>query len=174
MHGRLRGFTLLEILIVMAILGVVAVIVIVAINPTERQAQARDTGRISSVGQIGRATVAYYSVKGSFPSGAGWAQDLTQAGELSSFPSGIKYSAYSVNPCTTFAQPGVDATFCYAVDSSNGAIIFATAEANSHNNKCTSPEVAYFTYSTGDGRGGTICSNGDPSPWAPGTQPYVD
>lgn len=168
------GFTLLELLIVMAIIGVLAVIVFVAINPTEKQAQARDTGRISSVTQLGHHMVSYYTARGFYPTDSSWAQDLVQSGELSSFPSGIRYSAYSTTNCTTYQQPSPLFTYCYANDATNGAIVFATAEANSHNAKCTSPETAYFVYSTADGRGGTICSSGDPIPWAAGNQDYVD
>lgn len=49
------AFTLIELLIVIGILGVMAVIVLVAINPGQKQAQARDTGRISGVSQLGHA-----------------------------------------------------------------------------------------------------------------------
>lgn len=169
------GFTLIELLVVITILGVLAVIVIVAINPTERQARARDTGRISSVNQIGRAVVAYYTSRGEFPSDdGGWADDLLNVGELSTFPSGIDYVAYSVEECSTYVQPGVNPTYCYDYDSSNEAIVFATAESQSYTSKCSSPNVAYFVFSTADARGGTICSDGDPAPWTPGTQNYVD
>ena len=172
------GFTLIELLIVMAILGVLAVIVFIAIDPAERLAQTRDTGRISSVTQIGHAAQAYYTANdGNYPETATWAQDLIDKGELGSFPSGIAYTAYSVTNCTiaSFVQPGTDPTYCYGLDATNGAIVFATAEAKSHTSKCTVPgEVAYFVFSTADGRGGTICSSGDPSVWAPGAMTYVD
>jgi prepilin-type N-terminal cleavage/methylation domain-containing protein len=175
LKGR-AGFTLLELLVVIAILGVLAVIVFVAIDPTEKQAQARDTGRVSSVVQLGRAVEAYLTSRGTYPDEASWAQDLLDTGEVGSFPSGIAYTAYSVSNCTTFVQPAGEPTYCYEVDTagSNGAIVFARAEADSDNSKCTSPEVAYFVFSTADGRGGTICSNGDPSPWTSGSQSYVD
>lgn len=169
-----KGFTLIELLIVIAILGILAVIILVLIDPVEKQAQARDTGRISSVVQLGRNVQAYYSQRGTYPATASWAQDLLDTGELSSFPSGIAYSAYSTTNCLTFVQPATDPTYCYDLDSNNGALVFALAEANAYTQRCTAPESAYFVFSTADGRGGTICSNGDPSPWSPGTQTYVD
>lgn len=168
------GFTLIEILVVLAIIGVLAVIVVMSINPAERQAQARDAGRVSSVAQLGRATISYYTSRSTYPSEAEWAQDLDDSGELSSFPSGIEYILSGTSNCTTYQQPGADPTYCYSLDATNGAIVFARAEATSHNDKCTAPEVAYFVYSSADGRGGTICSNGGPSPWVAGTQIYVD
>jgi prepilin-type N-terminal cleavage/methylation domain-containing protein len=167
-----RGFTLIELLIVIAILAVLAVVVLVAVNPAQRQAQARDTGRQSSVVQLGRAIQTYYTSSSSYPSNSNWAQDLINIGELGSFPSGIAYNAGS--NCVTFEQPGVNPTYCYDLDATNGAIVFSVAEAQKNIVKCTVSETPYFTFSTADSRGGTICFNGDPTPWAPGTMNYVD
>ena len=175
LRGNLAsGFTLIELLVVMAILGVLGVVVFIAIDPTERQAQARDTGRISSVTQIGRSIQGYFTQRGSYPSTATWAQDLLDIGELPTFPAGVPYTAYSVSNCTTFVQPATDPTYCYDFDSDDGAIVFARAEAESDNSKCTGTDVAYYVYSTGDGRAGTICSTTEPAPWPSGTQTYVD
>jgi len=169
-----KGFTLIELLIVMAILGVLAVVVLVLLNPVERLAQARDTGRISSTAQLGRSLQAYYTQRAEYPSTATWAQDLVDESEISTFPAGTPYNAHSVTNCTTFVQPAIDPTYCYNLDVDNDALVFAKAESNSHNGKCTLPEVAYFVFSTADSRGGTICSNSDPSVWAAGTGSYVE
>jgi len=166
-----KGFTLIELLIVIAILGILAVVVLVIMNPGERQAQARDTGRISSVTQIGRSLQAYYSTKTSYPDVANWANDLVVSSELTTFPSGIAYSYNSVTPCSTYVQPAAAPTYCYNEDqdSSNGAVIFSKAESTTYRSKCTAPDEAYFVFSTIDAHGGIICSNGDP---APGTLTY--
>jgi prepilin-type N-terminal cleavage/methylation domain-containing protein len=47
-----RGFTLIEILVVIGIIAVLAAIVIIAINPARQFAQARDTQRQSNVDTI--------------------------------------------------------------------------------------------------------------------------
>jgi prepilin-type N-terminal cleavage/methylation domain-containing protein len=47
-----KGFTLIEILVVIGIIAVLAAIVIVAINPAKQFAQARDTQRTSNVESI--------------------------------------------------------------------------------------------------------------------------
>ncbi|HLE48577.1 MAG TPA: type II secretion system protein [Patescibacteria group bacterium] len=170
------GFTLIELLIVIAILGVLAVVVFVAINPAERQAQARDTGRISSVTQIGHSLQGFYTVGTAYPNVATWAQELIDHGELSTFPAGINYNINGITACTEYVQPALDGTYCYNEDQANGngAIVYSKAEATANRDDCTSPEEAYFVFSTVDGRGGTICSDGDPFPWTAGTQTYVN
>lgn len=47
-----RGFTLVELLLVMGLIGVLATVVLVAVNPGRQFAQARDTQRIAHVNAI--------------------------------------------------------------------------------------------------------------------------
>jgi type IV pilus assembly protein PilA len=47
-----RGFTLIEILLVIGLIAILAAIVIIAINPARQFAQARDTQRFSDVNAI--------------------------------------------------------------------------------------------------------------------------
>ncbi len=52
MHKKSKGFTLIEILIVIGIIAILAAIVIIAINPAKQFAQARNTQRQSNVDTI--------------------------------------------------------------------------------------------------------------------------
>jgi prepilin-type N-terminal cleavage/methylation domain-containing protein len=63
-----RGFTLIEILVVIGIIAVLAAIVIVAINPARQFAQARDSQRQSNVSAILNAVGQYIADhKGNLP-----------------------------------------------------------------------------------------------------------
>jgi prepilin-type N-terminal cleavage/methylation domain-containing protein len=57
--GKLSGFTLVEILIVIAILAILAVVTFVVINPAQRINDANDTKRREDVGAIVSAVTLY-------------------------------------------------------------------------------------------------------------------
>lgn len=58
MKDHKRGFTIIELLIVIAIIGVLAAIV--AVNGTASRAKARDAQRVSDIGNIQTALEAYF------------------------------------------------------------------------------------------------------------------
>ena len=61
------GFTLVELLIVIALLGVIALIVIAAINPIEQANRARDTRFKADGAQLISATDRYFTAFSEFP-----------------------------------------------------------------------------------------------------------
>lgn len=172
-----KGFTLIELLVVMAILGILAVVVLIAINPAQQLARTRDTGRISTVTQLGRDVMAYYTDKGEmFPDETTWIDDLVSEGQISSIPSGIAYTLEGTSGCTTNAIPSTESTFCYKLDSVNnyGALIFANLESQTYKERCNLIGNTYAVFSTADGKGGIICSATDPEPWEAGTGNYLE
>ncbi|MBP6883703.1 MAG: type II secretion system protein [Candidatus Pacebacteria bacterium] len=67
--SRNKGFTLIEILVVIGIIAILATIVIIAINPSRQFKQARDTQRTSNVNAILNAIGQYVADnKGDLPS----------------------------------------------------------------------------------------------------------
>lgn len=62
-----QGFTLVELLIVIALLGVIATIVIAAINPIEQANKARDAGYKSDASELVSAVQRYYASQNQFP-----------------------------------------------------------------------------------------------------------
>jgi prepilin-type N-terminal cleavage/methylation domain-containing protein len=162
-----RAFTLIELLIVIGILGTLAVVVLVALNPIQQLARTRDAGRQSAVTQIGHALEAYaVSHDGEYPDETTtWMDTLETTGEIAKVPSAISYTT-GVNACSNAAENGL----CYDYDTLDGhAIIYARLESDSNNSRCTNAAApdAYAVYSTIDGRGGIVCR-------ATGSEPVAD
>ena len=67
--SKLRGFTLLEMLLVIAIIAILAAIVIVAINPARQLAQAQNAARLSDLKEIHNAIQQYYIDHLDWPTG---------------------------------------------------------------------------------------------------------
>ncbi len=72
------GFTMIELLIVIAVLGVLAVAVLSAINPIEQINRGKDTGSRSDAEQLLSAIDRYYTTQGVYP----WQEDSDAPDEL--------------------------------------------------------------------------------------------
>ncbi len=62
-----RGFTLIELTVVMGVLGVLMGALIIVVNPTEQMRKAHDTQRKNDLSQIQRALEIYYNDHGKYP-----------------------------------------------------------------------------------------------------------
>ncbi|MBI3443668.1 type II secretion system protein [Candidatus Woesebacteria bacterium] len=175
------GFTLIELLIVMAVLGVLAVVILLAINPVQQLARTRDSGRKSTVTQIGHSLEAYFTARGGTyltstnctGVATAWLGCLQTAGEISTVPSSIAYSVTGTAACTITGAGtrGIQNNLCYSVNATGDqAIVYVTLESSAERTKCATGTAGYFVWSTADGRGGLIClASGEPSP---GTQTW--
>lgn len=63
------GFTIVELLIVIVVIGILAAITIVAYNGTQQR--ARDTTRQSDISNLTKALEVYYSINGQYPTSSG-------------------------------------------------------------------------------------------------------
>lgn len=104
-----KSFTLIELLIVIAILGVLAAAVLVAINPAKRTSQARDAKRKSDIAQVATALETYSIANGgsypAIPGGPCWgcnlndiANILETSGDIKKVPQDSKYDPAQSGP----------------------------------------------------------------------------
>jgi prepilin-type N-terminal cleavage/methylation domain-containing protein len=162
MFKNKKGFTLIELLVVIAVLGVLATVLIVAINPFQQLAKGRDSGRLSTVSQLGQATVTYATGNnGTYPTAnATWITTLLNAGEVSIVPGAVAYSITGITPCTT----NVQSSMCYKTSAATGpAIVYARLEATANISRCPAGQNAWAVYSSANGRGGIVCSAAEPA-----------
>ncbi|HRY30975.1 MAG TPA: prepilin-type N-terminal cleavage/methylation domain-containing protein [Candidatus Paceibacterota bacterium] len=89
-----KGFTLLEMLLVIAIIAILAAIVIVAINPSRQLAQARNAQRASDLNAIHKAVQQYYIDELDWPDGLdGSLQEICDTGGDTVEPDCVDLSA---------------------------------------------------------------------------------
>ena len=115
---RKKGFTMIEMLIVIAVLGILAAALLATIDPFEQMKKARDTTLRNSVIDYLDACTRYYSVTGAMP----W---WTSEAGYCTMPTGTTTLA-NLGTCTTKLEDTgeLKAGFATALGSGNAARIF--------------------------------------------------
>lgn len=155
-----KGFTLVELLVVIAVLGVLAASVLIAINPLEQLARARDAGRKSSLAQLGHAMESYNTSNGKYPPGNnGWMQALKDAGDLKTLISSTSYT--NAVSCWGDSTGNAVNNFCF-VNAVTTAYIWTNLESSSDIKKCGSLATSgntFYVYDTSLGKACIKCSS---------------
>ena len=96
-----RGFTLIELIVVIAVIGILASVIVILINPTKIMGNARNAGRASDLRQLADALERYNARNGSYPisptwcgalgsnwtsCGSDWIPGLVASGEIKKLP----------------------------------------------------------------------------------------
>jgi len=77
-----RGFTLVELLIAVSLIGILTGVLLAVINPRGIQSKARDSQRISDLSKVKVALESYFADNRRYPAGTGWIKLSTLSGSL--------------------------------------------------------------------------------------------
>ena len=158
---RGSGFTLLELLIVIAVLGLLAGIVLIAINPVEQLARTRDSNKKSDITSLAKAIEAYAVLNSKYPNATStWGTTLINSGELKNLPTN--------NDPTVCANGFNQNGYCYKKDNNSGeAIIYTSLVSTLDISQCDSDQKTFYAYSTKEGKASIVCTIGltsEPNP----------
>lgn len=176
-HRKTSGFTLVELLIVIAVIGVLAAVILAVINPLQQLARGRDTGRISTVAQLGSALQRYATTNVNYlavpaaPGPATFMTDLVTANEIQAIFTNPAYGIGFTAGCTAELNQG---NYCYDMDV-NGAVVYARAESNVNNDLCIGAnDTAWIVWSSAAGRSGIVCTADEATLPQPGVTTFAN
>jgi len=146
-----KGFTLVELLIVIIIIGILATLVIVTF--TGVQAKARDSQRQTDIEAVDSHVEAFFAEKGYYPSYA----DLTDTTFISANLKGLDLQAL-IDPKTTDASPTSTTLASDLANGAGGASNYGYAPLNSGGTSCETDDTtcASFTLTATLEGGGTF------------------
>jgi prepilin-type N-terminal cleavage/methylation domain-containing protein len=70
MYKKDKGFTLIEMLVVVAVIGLLASLILVGLS--DFRTRGRDTRRIADIKEVQNGLEVYYMKNGAYPTGTGW------------------------------------------------------------------------------------------------------
>ncbi len=176
------GFTMIELLIVISILGILAVVVLAALNPLEQINRGRDTSSRADAEQLISAVERYTANKGYYP----WQENEDSANVLDAWTrvddgsGGSTFVDDSTNTCPVLAKLAQGNANCAGSEELKSAYInrvadFATSRAlylynrgsSSGDNTyvCFSPQSSEFTTQAGDRCASTQPTDIDVADW---------
>ena len=158
-----KGFTLIEILIVVAIIAILASVVLVGLGPTQQS--GRDARRLSDLHEVQNALELYYNKCGYYPG------TYTGAAPCAAFAAANGYNQGATKVVTVLTTSGIGVStvpddptggkhYLYAANAGGASYILATTLENANNpifTSYTAPATAGYT------NGDTIASCASPS-----------
>lgn len=147
-----KGFTLIELLIVIAILGILAAAILVAINPGQRIASARNSRVRADLSNLGNAANIFNTDSGldaTCVGGGSYPSNFAQAACGASFPAAPipPTSTYTIERLPGTCVPGT-ATPCTAIDISGPAYSDGVINATTNDTWCWRSATGTITQTT--------------------------
>ncbi len=166
-----KSFTLIELLIVIGIMGILAATVLVAVNPLQRTAQARDSQRKQDLSIIKNALEQYAIDHGTYPNTGGYCCSFwVYSDSPQPWIPGLDQTYFKrvpIDPLNSGARPWTDGGYHYAY-SSDGAHFNILAQLEYKNDSDTCAVKQWRWVTNASGASSTWCA-----PDNPGNSNYI-
>lgn len=154
--SSIKAFTLIELLVVIGIISILATIVLVAVNPLESIAKARDSQRKTTIATLITILRSYSTSSGDYPeANQTWMNPLLQTQDLASIPPEVEAVLIGSVSCNFNSVNG----YCYHRDNDGKIVLYTGLEAGIEKSKCNDGESPWYLWSSCDGRMGVVCTN---------------
>lgn len=166
---RQKGFTLVELLIVIALLGALAIGLIGALDPFEQLKKGTDTGTRDLVNQVQTAVLRYYATTNKMPwtdqTTAFSAQDLAQAGIVTAITNMVAAGEMKSNFTEIYSGQLDKVWVTYVPSSPTSSVEVRVCYAPASKSFQADPATKYLNDHTGienpDLTGATACKSKD-------------